>query len=152
MVKHRKPHNYGIPAFPVYFGRIIKDKSNILKADGISIVPAHWNRHAAFLFALFSHSHTPAIAQQELSQAQLSNDFIENHRQNIAQFPHASFGIIVKSRKPIGRISIIRGRDIWEVLELNVLPEWQKTDLPQKLLDHLTHETQASGLILKTNF
>lgn len=154
MVKHRKPHNYGIPEFPVYFGRIIKDKNKVLKTDGISVVPAHWNRHAAFLYALYSSAHTPPDAAQEQSasqiQAQLSNSFINQHRQNVTQFPHASFGIVVKSGTPIGRLSVIRDRTVWEVLELSLLPHWQSSGIAQRLLDHLSSETSASGLSLIT--
>ena len=62
-----------------------------------------------------------------------------------AQYPNASYQIILNEAEPVGRLYVARRPGEIKILDLTVLPKHRKTGVGSKLIEDLLAEARAGG-------
>jgi len=106
-----------------------------------------------FLFRLYASTREHelsalgwAAAQQE---AFLRMQFNVQQQWYAATYSTAESQIIEQDDKPIGRIIVQRGRDIWRLIDISLLPEHRGHGIGGELIRALIKECGAFGAVLQ---
>jgi len=62
-----------------------------------------------------------------------------------AQWPDASYDLIVGDDEPLGRLYVERGEDVWQVLDIALLPEHRGKGIGTRLLSDILSEADAAA-------
>ncbi|TIX87650.1 GNAT family N-acetyltransferase [Rhizobium sp. P44RR-XXIV] len=117
-----RPVTGSLPEFPARTGH------NRLRIPNCILRPATLG-DLAFLRQLYGSFRKDELAQipwsQEDKQAFLDQQFDLQHRYYIIAFPQTDFLIIEKDGTPIGRLYINLDTEIWQIIDIGLLPEWR---------------------------
>jgi GNAT superfamily N-acetyltransferase len=103
----------------------------------------------ALLREVYASSRAQELAlvpwNDEQREAFLRMQFDAQHSYYHAQFPEASYQIILREAEPIGRIYVLRKEDEIEVLDITLLAQHRGAGIGTSLMRDLLHEADRSG-------
>lgn len=116
--------------------------------------------HQEFLYRLYASTRQQEFASLGWPPAQL-DVFLRmqfNNQQNWykAAYPAAEHQVILGDRQPIGRILVNRAPEFFLLVDIALLPEYQKQGIGNKYLRELIEQAEKAGLpvrlqVLKNN-
>ena len=81
----------------------------------------------------------------EQREAFLRMQFDAQHSYYHAQFPEASYQIILREAEPIGRMYVLRKEQEIEILDITLLPQHRGAGIGTSLMRELLQEADRSG-------
>lgn len=103
----------------------------------------------AFVFRLFVEARAPGFSHMPLEPAQrdalLRQQFKLQTTQYRHRFPSASFSIVEWCGASIGRFYVERAAPCMHVIDVALLPAWQRRGIGSRLLDGLLAEARATA-------
>jgi ribosomal protein S18 acetylase RimI-like enzyme len=107
----------------------------------------------AFLREVYAGSRAQELAMvpwnDEQREAFLRMQFDAQHFYYHAQFPEASYQIILRDAEPIGRVYVLRKEEEIEILDITLLPQHRGAGIGNSLMRDLLHEADRSGQAVK---
>ena len=102
-----------------------------------------------FLRAVYASTRAQELAavpwNDEQKAAFVNMQFDAQHSHYHSQFPEANYQIILSGDEPIGRIYILREKDIIRILDVTLLLEKRNAGVGTELIRDLIHEADQSG-------
>lgn len=106
-----------------------------------------------FLLQLYSSTRTAELSLTGWTAGQqqifLQQQFTAQHTYYRENFPQASFMLILKDEKPVGRLYTDRRSDEIRLIDIALLPEYRGAGLGTMLLKDLCNEAQRAGKPLR---
>lgn len=103
----------------------------------------------AFLREVYASSRAQELAMvpwnDEQREAFLRMQFDAQHSYYHAQFPEASYQVILREAEPIGRIYVLRKDEEIRVLDITVLAQHRGGGVGTSLMRELLHEADRDG-------
>lgn len=103
----------------------------------------------AFLREVYAASRAQEMAvvpwNDEQREAFLRMQFDAQHSYYHAQFPEASYQIILREAEPIGRMYVLRKEEEIRVLDITLLQQHRGAGIGTSLMRELLHEADRSG-------
>jgi len=102
-----------------------------------------------FLFSVYASSRgaemalTPWSAEQK--DAFLRMQFAAQSRHYAAEYPQATHHIICRGEVRVGRIYLVRRKEDFHILDITVLPQFQRTGIDSCVLSRLLDEAGRSA-------
>lgn len=104
----------------------------------------------AFLFRVYASTRTEELKQldwnEQARHAFLASQFNAQHRYYHEQFPGAEFQLILREDEPIGRLYVDRSNDEIRIVDIALLPEFQRQGIGSALLQTLLAEARHRHL------
>ena len=103
----------------------------------------------AFLREVYASSRAQEMAvvpwNDEQREAFLRMQFDAQHSYYHAEFPEASYQIILREAEPIGRMYVLRKEEEIEVLDITLLPQHRGAGIGTPLIRELMEEAERTG-------
>jgi ribosomal protein S18 acetylase RimI-like enzyme len=102
-----------------------------------------------FLFQVYASTRVEELAPLDWTEVQkeafLRMQFTAQHTYYQAQFPHASFQVILQGQRPIGRLYVDRRADEISLVDIALLPAYRNVGIGSALLRDLLAEARQAG-------
>jgi ribosomal protein S18 acetylase RimI-like enzyme len=102
----------------------------------------------SFLFEVYASTRAEEIAlvpwDDEQRKSFLTIQFAAQHSHYRAQFPDASYSVILRDDLPLGRFYVRKDKDEIRILDLTILPEYRNSGIGTSLLRELLDEAAQS--------
>jgi len=119
-----------------------------MTGDAISLRAAEAADHD-FLFTVYASSRAAEMAlapwSAEQKDAFLRMQFAAQNRHYAAEYPQATHDIICHGQVPVGRIYLARREEDFHILDITILPQFQKTGIGSCVLRRLLEEAGRSA-------
>ncbi len=106
----------------------------------------------AFLFRVYASTRAAELAQTDWDDAQkdafLKMQFYAQHKYYIEQFRHASFDVLLLDDLPAGRLYVDRREAEIHVIDIALLPEFQRRGIGTTVFTAIMREAQQSGRLV----
>ena len=106
-------------------------------------------RDDEFLLSVYASTRAAEMAQvpwtPEQKEAFVRMQFAAQKQHYAAEYPQASHEIICAGTVPIGRLYLSRGKDVFHILDVTVLPQYRNQGIGSELLRRLLREAGQSG-------
>lgn len=107
----------------------------------------------AFLSRLYASTRAEELRQLEWSEqvkkSFLASQFEAQQRSYQAHFPGAQFQLILHDDQPAGRLYVDRNNDEIRIIDIALLPEFQREGIGRALLGALLDEARQCGLPIR---
>jgi ribosomal protein S18 acetylase RimI-like enzyme len=102
----------------------------------------------SFLFEVYTSTRAEEIAlvpwDDEQRKSFLTMQFAAQHSHYRAQFPDASYSVILRDDLPLGRFYVRKDKDEIRILDITILPEYRNSGIGTSLLRELLDEAAQS--------
>jgi ribosomal protein S18 acetylase RimI-like enzyme len=102
-----------------------------------------------FLFEVYASTRAQEMAlvpwEDEQRKSFLTMQFVAQDSHYRAQFPDASYSIILRDDLPLGRFYVLREQGDIRILDITILPEYRNGGIGTSLLRDLLQEAALSG-------
>lgn len=102
-----------------------------------------------FLLELYGTTRAAELAMLPWSQQQkeefVQMQFHAQHTFYQQQFGNAKFDLLLKHDKPIGRLYVDRREDEIRIIDIAIMPDYQRQGIGSQLLQELLDESKASA-------
>jgi len=119
-----------------------------MSGENISLRPAEAADHD-FLFAVYASSRAAEMAlapwSAEQKDAFLRMQFAAQSQHYAAEYPQATHHIICDGQVPVGRIYLARREENFHILDITILPQFQRTGIGSCVLTRLLEEAGRSA-------
>lgn len=103
-----------------------------------------------FLFRVYASTRAEELQQvpwdEQAKHNFLASQFGAQHRYYQQRFPHAEFQVILQEGEPAGRLYVDRRNDEIRIIDIALLPEFQRGGIGSELLKALLAEAAAAQL------
>lgn len=103
-----------------------------------------------FLFRLYASTRSAEKALVNWPDEQweqfIRMQFNLQHSQYMRNYKNPAFAIILENNVPAGRFYVDRGDNDYRLIDVALLPEFQRRGIAGKLLDSLLREAEADGM------
>ncbi len=103
----------------------------------------------AFLFRVYASTRAAELAQIDWDDAQkdafLKMQFYAQHKHYVEQFRRASFDVLLLDDLPVGRLYVDRREAEIHIIDIALLPEYQRHGIGTALLTAIMQEAGQSG-------
>jgi ribosomal protein S18 acetylase RimI-like enzyme len=97
-----------------------------------------------FLFAVYASSRADELELANWNTWQketfLRMQFSAQHQYYVENYPHAEFQVILFNGQPVGRLYVHRRSDEIRIMDITLLPEYQKRGIGSALLNQILEE------------
>lgn len=104
----------------------------------------------AFLFRVYAGTRTEELQQlgwdEQAKHDFLTSQFNAQHRYYHEQYPGAEFQLILREDEPVGRLYVNRSNNEIRIVDIALLPEFQRQGIGSALLRTLLAEARDSHL------
>jgi ribosomal protein S18 acetylase RimI-like enzyme len=102
-----------------------------------------------FLFEVYACTRAAELAQvpwpDEQRDAFLRMQFQAQHSHYHEQYPDADYKVILREGEPVGRLYVLRERDLIRMMDITVLPEYRNSGIGSELIRGVLNEAAESG-------
>ncbi|MDH4568070.1 GNAT family N-acetyltransferase [Pseudomonas sp. BN414] len=106
-----------------------------------------------FLRQLYATTRAEEMASTGWNQpaidAFLAQQFDAQHRYYQEHYHDAQFSLICHQEQPIGRLYVFRGPSTFNLMDIALLPEWQRHGIGTRFLDALIREADEAGKAIR---
>lgn len=107
----------------------------------------------AFLLSVYASTRADEMALVPWNEAQraafLKSQFDAQQHHYRSHFPNASYDIIERAERAVGRLYVLRTDEFIRILDLTVLPECRNAGTGTQLITDLMGEASAAGVPLR---
>ena len=102
-----------------------------------------------FLLQVFACTRAAELAQVPWSEEQrdafLQMQFNAQHSYYHEQYPDADYKVILRDDEPVGRLYVLREKDLIRIMDITVLPEYRNSGIGSELTRGVLEEGLNSG-------